>query len=161
MTIYSENNVPVLFRGNGQRVGLSQKMWDTVDRAHQSAVEDLRKAAIEVDRWKGEPDGEEYAAAREAQAAAIDKHLLIGESVLIDNPDDAKGDYTYSSCGASDLQEALQEAIGGFDLAHIGDEGVSSDIDLTPKWVASTHKQLAEALADYYSCEVRDLNEVL
>ncbi|MFL5845276.1 MAG: hypothetical protein ACJ762_11320 [Solirubrobacteraceae bacterium] len=137
MTIYSENGVPILFQLPGQMLGLSEKAWKAVEAAHAAAQE-----------VAGDPE-------------ALAEHLLIGEAVVIHNKDASKGDFTVTSIGASDLREALQEAIGGFDLAHIGERDVSSDAQLTPDWVASTHEELARLLADYYSCEVRDLSEVV
>lgn len=159
MTIYSENNVPVLFRGNDQRIGLSSATWDTLEAAHKAAQDALQKASQAV-AAAGDPDSPEYDKARTAQAKVIDEHLLIGDSVLIDNPDDQRGDYTYVSIGASDLLEAVQEAVASYDLSHVGEQGVTSDNEFTPAWVASTDEELAAALGDYYSCEVRDLNEV-
>lgn len=160
MTIYSENAVPILFRGPGQKIGLSEKANKVVEDAHAAAQEALEQASLAV-AAAGDPDSEEYAAARDAQAAVIAEHLLIGEAVVIHNKDDSQADFTVTSIGASDLQEALTEAIGGFDLSHIGEAGVTQDHIFTPDWVASTHAQLAASLADYYSCEVRDLSEVV
>jgi hypothetical protein len=37
----------------------------------------------------------------------------------------------------------------------------SSDHHHPPDWVASTHKQLGEHLADYYSCDLMPIAEVL
>jgi hypothetical protein len=65
------------------------------------------------------------------------------------------------SIGAENLDEALKSCIGAFDVQHLDPPGVSSDAEHTPDWVASTHKGLADALADYYSCKVRGIAEVL
>lgn len=138
MTIYSENAVPVLFRGPNQRIGLSEEGFAAISRAHEAYL-------------KAADNGDD-----------LSKHLLTAEAVVLDNPDtDDNGvDYTVVSIGGSDLQEALTEVIGAFDLSHIGNPGESSDHIHTPTWVASTHKELAKHLADYYSCEVREISEV-
>jgi hypothetical protein len=65
------------------------------------------------------------------------------------------------SVGAETLDEALKTIIKSVDLAHIHPRDESSDHLHTPTWVASTHAQLGELLADYYSCELRDLSEVI
>jgi hypothetical protein len=61
--------------------------------------------------------------------------ILIGESVVIH---------------CKRLRDTAEEAPVTFS---IGAEN-------TPDWVASTHDGLAQALADYYSCQVRDIAEV-
>lgn len=160
MTVYSENNVPILYRGPGERIGLSEEVNKIVTRAHEAAQQALEQAAHAV-AVAGDPDSDAYAEARDAQAAVIAEHLLIGEAVVIHNKDEDQADFTVTSIGASDLQEALTEAIGGFDRGHIGDAESSADHIFTPDWVASTHKGLASALADYYSCQVIDLTEVV
>jgi hypothetical protein len=63
--------------------------------------------------------------------------------------------------GAENLDEALKSCIGAFDLGHLHPAGLSSDAQYAPDWVASTNDALATALADYYSCEQRDIAEVL
>lgn len=170
MTIYDERNVVVLFRGPGQRIGLSQDMFEFVEDAHKRAQKALSDAAGAVGAAGSDPDSPEYAAARDAQSEVFAEHSLLGETFVIDNPDTDRAPYTFGAVGGSDLKEALQEAIGGFDLSHVGDprlpedggeQGVSSDASLTPQWVASTDKRLAAALADYYSCEIRNIAEVV
>jgi hypothetical protein len=90
--------------------------------------------------------------------------LLLGESVVIHCKQlagtEEEGSVTFS-IGAENLDEALKSCIGAFDVHHLNPPGVSSDADHTPDWVASTHKALAGALADYYSCQARDIAEVL
>lgn len=63
--------------------------------------------------------------------------------------------------GASDIDEAMKECIGSFDLAHVGTPDESSDEQYPPVWVASSHPLLGRLLADYYDCELRNLAEVL
>lgn len=141
MTIYDENGVPTLYRGPDQKVGLSEDGRDTVDKAKDRAL----RAAGKADADTG-------------------KHLLLGESVVIHCKQLAgtseTGAVTFS-IGAENLDEALKSCIGAFDVHHLDPPGVSSDADHTPDWVASTHKGLAGALADYYSCQARDIAEVL
>lgn len=161
MTIYDERNVPILFRGPGERIGFSAEMYEIVQKAHEAAQQALEEASKAVHAASRYPDSEAYAEAREHQAAVIEEHLLIGDAVVIDNPDTDKAPYTLTSIGASDLKEAVQDSIGGFDLGHIGEDGVTQDHIFTPEYVASTNRLLAEALADYYSCQIRELNEVL
>jgi hypothetical protein len=141
-------------------VGLSLEMYEYVESEHKEAQEALRRASLKVASAGDDPESEEYAVARDEQAAVIERYLLIGEAIVIDNPDPQRADYTGHSIGASDLKEALQDAIGGYDRSHIGEDGVSSDQEFTPQWVASTHEDLAKALADYYSCKVIPLSEV-
>jgi hypothetical protein len=145
MTIYDANNVPVL-RVPGQKLGLSDEAHSAVEKAHNAAQKAIEDAGD-----------------REQLTAAYDKHYLLGEFVLIHNKDmlgTGEEGRTPISIGASTLDEALKECIGVFD-AHVGPENQSADHLHTPDWVASTHKPLARALADYYSCEVRDLSEAL
>jgi hypothetical protein len=123
MTVYDERGVPVVYRGEGQSIGLSQP--------------------LEFDPSES----------------------LNGESVLIhckalSVAPDEEGRYA-CGIGASNLDEALKDVIGGFDQQHLHPAGESSDALHTPDWVASTHDGLATALADYYSCEKRDIAEVL
>ena len=133
MTIYDENNVPVL-TGSGGRLGLSPEKLKRVESKKQAAL-------------KAEPDD-------------LRKLELTGESVVIHNADPSGPPFTSVVIGGSDFHQALTEAIGAHD-AHLGDPDSSQDHVYPPDWVASTHKELAEALADYYSCEVRDIAEVL
>lgn len=130
MTVYNENNVPILFLGEGRKLGLSD--------AGSKAVEKAKKAALDSDSPK----------------------LLLGESVLIHNADPDGPAFTSLSVGASDLHQAVTECIGAHD-AHLGAPDQSQDHLFPPEWVASTHKELAQHLADYYSCEVRDIAEVI
>lgn len=143
MTIYSENAVPILFRGDNQTIGLSAKANAEVEKAAAAAL-----AAVE--------DG---------GSDALAEHLLVGEAVVLHNPDaapDAPVRYVSFSIGGSSLQEALTEVIGAFDQSHVGDAGVAMQDHLhKPEWVASTHERLAALLADYYSAQVRDISEVL
>lgn len=97
------------------------------------------------------------------KAHAKSDESLLGEVVLIHNKAPVNGGdpgFTSIGIGASNLDEAVKDAIGSFD-AHVGDPDQSSDHLHRPDWVASTHKDLAKALADYYSCEVRPIAEVL
>jgi hypothetical protein len=91
------------------------------------------------------------------------EELLLGESVVIHckqlRGTRHEGQVAFS-IGAENLDEALKSCIGAFDVHHLDPPGVSSDADHTPDWVASTHEALAEALADYYSCQARDIAEV-
>jgi hypothetical protein len=90
--------------------------------------------------------------------------LLLGESVVIHckrlRGTGETGIVTFS-IGAENLDEALKSCIGAFDVHHLDPPGVSSDAEHTPDWVASTHHRLGDALADYYSCHVLDIAEVL
>jgi hypothetical protein len=123
LTVYDERNVPVVYRGEGQSIGLSQPL---------------------------EHDPGES---------------LLGESVLIHckalavAPDEQG--HVSLSIGAENLDEALKSCIGAVDLGHLHPAGRSSDAEYTSDWVASTHDGLGKALADYYSCEQRDIAEVL
>jgi hypothetical protein len=89
---------------------------------------------------------------------------LVGESVVIHckalavAPDE-QGRVSVG-IGGENLDEALKSCIGAFDWYHLHPVGSSSDDQHTPDWVASTHDGLATALADYYSCEKRDIAEV-
>jgi hypothetical protein len=89
--------------------------------------------------------------------------ILIGESVVIHckrvRGTDEEAPVTFA-IGAENLDEALKSVIGAFDVDHLDPPGESSDAEHTPDWVASTHDGLAQALADYYSCQVRDIAEV-
>jgi hypothetical protein len=148
MTIYDENGgVPVLFRGENQPIGLSHESHLAVVDAHETA-----QAAIE-----------------NQGTAAYDQHYLTGHSVVVQIPNGAGNDFPDGagearvniSVGAETLDEALKSIIASVDLAHIHPRNESSDHLHTPTWVASTHAQLGELLADYYSCELRDLSEVI
>lgn len=90
--------------------------------------------------------------------------LLLGESVVIHckrlRGTGEDGLVTFS-IGAENLDEALKSCIGAFDVHHLDPPGTSSDAEYTPDWVSSTHGGLADALADYYSCQARDIAEVL
>jgi hypothetical protein len=89
--------------------------------------------------------------------------LLLGESVVIHCkalPGTGDEGIVTFSIGAENLDEALKSCIGAFDVHHLDPPGVSSDADHTPDWVASTHQGLAALLADYYSCQARDIAEV-
>jgi hypothetical protein len=101
--------------------------------------------------------------------AAYDQHYLLGHTVVIQIPNGAGNDFPdgagetriNASVGAETLDEALKSIIKSVDLAHTHPRDESSDHLHTPTWVASTHAQLGELLADYYSCELRDLSEVI
>jgi uncharacterized membrane protein len=90
--------------------------------------------------------------------------LLLGEAVVIHckrlRGSGETGTVTLS-IGAENLDEALKSCIGAFDVHHLDPPGVSSDAEYTPDWVASTHQGLAALLADYYSCQARDIAEVV
>jgi hypothetical protein len=89
--------------------------------------------------------------------------ILLGESVVIHCkalPGTGEEGAVTFSIGAENLDEALKSCIGAFDVHHLDPPGESSDAEHTPDWVASTHDGLAKALADYYSCQVRDIAEV-
>lgn len=161
MTVYSPNRVPILYVP-GEKLTLTQEVWERLEREHADAQLALEQAAKDVHAASGDVESDEYADARDAQAAVIAEHLLIGHSVVLDNPDETQADFTFSGIGASDIKEAATEVIGGFDRGHVGEVGQEGfDHILTPKWVASTHEFLAEVLANYYGCEVRPMNEVL
>lgn len=89
---------------------------------------------------------------------------LLGEAAVIHCKQMAgsgeEGQVTFS-IGAENLDEALKSCIGAFDVHHLDPPGESSDAKHTPDWVASTNRDLAKALADYYSCQTRNLDEVL
>lgn len=89
--------------------------------------------------------------------------LLLGESVVIHckrlRGTNENGSVTFS-IGAENLDEALKSVIGAFDVHHLEPAGQSSDAEHPPDWVASTHKELGKALADYYSCDLLDIAEV-
>jgi hypothetical protein len=123
LTVYDENGVPVVYRGDGQRIGLSQPLEFDPDESlsHESVVIHCK-----------------------ALAAAADERGRVSLGI-----------------GAENLDEALKSCIGAFDWYHLHPSGESSDAQHTPDWVASTHDGLATALADYYSCEKRDIAEVL
>lgn len=175
MTIYDENSVPILFRGEGQRLGLSQAGHDEVVAAHEAAQEAFVRAAEAQAELT--PDELADPDVPDPVAEAHAEHSLIAESVLIHNPAPVTAivtgpdgetivgadapRYTPHSVGASDLDEALKEVIGAHDLEHVGPAGVPSDHLYPPDWVASTHEGLARLLADYYGCEVRELSEVV
>jgi hypothetical protein len=118
MTIVTENGVPILDRGDGQRIGISH--------------------------------------AGRAVLAEADDGLLLGESVGLHCPrlratgEEGKVDFTI---GASTLHEAATEVIGAFDFHHLDPPGESSDTHYPPEWVVSTHPELAQLLADYYSTQ--------
>lgn len=123
MTVYNENGVPVVYLGEGQRIGLSQPLEHDPDES------------------------------------------LLGESVVIHckaltTAPQEQGRVSIS-IGGENLDEALKSCIGAFDWYHLYPSGSSSDALHTPDWVASTNDALASALADYYSCEKRDIAEVL
>lgn len=158
MTTYDENNVPILEREPSSKLGLSADALKTVRRAHAAAQKALEEAPAAA------PDDEKAAAAANA---ARDKHLLLGEAVIVHNadPDDATK-WAAFTIGASTLDEAVKDVIGAFDSSHLGPADQSVDHLHTPDWVASTHPALAKLLADYYSssghsCAVRELAEVL
>lgn len=158
MTVYDENNVPVLEREPGSKLGLSRDGVKLVASKHEAAQKALGSAASAVAADPSDDD------AREALSAVQAKHYLLGESVVVHNKAPAGGgepSYTHFVIGASTLDEALKEVIGGFDSGHLGAADESIDHVHGPDWVASTHKEFARLLADYYSCEVRDLAEVL
>jgi hypothetical protein len=90
----------------------------------------------------------------ELVARRVGRDPLQGTGVAPDEKGYASG------IGASNLDEALKVVISGFDLGHLDPRGESSDAQHTPDWVASTHDGLATALADYYSCEKRNIAEV-
>lgn len=132
MTIYNENSgVPVLYRGDGEKIGLSDEGRKTLE-------------------------------------AASDE-MLLGHSVVIELPNTAGSDFPDGAgpgkvsvvIGAENLDEALKSVISSVDHAHIHPRGESSDHNFTPTVVASTHGDLGRLLADYYSCEHRDLSEVI
>lgn len=139
MTIYNEQLVPILFRGDNEVIGLSSDANDTVVQAHEAYI-----AAAE----SGDPE-------------ALAEHLLIADSVIVHNADPSiEADWTPFSVGASDIQEAMTEVISAYDVHHTsGDTG--ADHLFKPEWVASTNPELARLLADYYSAEVREISEVL
>lgn len=147
MTMYDEKAVPVLYRGPGQKIGLSEEAHDTVEKAKASAQRAIDDKGVE----------------------AYDKHYLTGHSVIVDYPngagsqfpDGAGGGRFVANVGAETLDEALKSVISAVDLSHIHPRDESSDHLYPPNWVASTHKQLGELLADYYSCDLRDMSEVL
>jgi hypothetical protein len=122
LTVYDERNVPVVYRGEGQPLGLSQPLEFDPDESLQG------------------------------------ESVVIHCKALAVAPDE-EGRYA-SGIGASNLDEALKDVISGFDLGHLDPRGESSDAQHTPDWVASTHDGLATALADYYSCEKRNIAEV-
>jgi hypothetical protein len=183
MTLYTNTDVPILYVPD-QPVGLSEEGYNEFKAARDEgrdalyrASDTVRSASAALQRAQAaqEADSEDEAASeglREAQeafdaarAAQIEvehKYLLIGHSVLIHNKDPRVGpEWTPVGIGASDLDEAIKEAIGAFDLGHIGEVGVSSDVEFKPDWVASSHPLLGKLLADYYDCEQRELAEVL
>lgn len=190
MTIYNDNNVPVLYVPD-QKLGLSEEGWNEFKAFRDAGREALYAASDNVQdalraltraRSTAAADGSEenqsrlkaaqeaYDAARESQAEAESKYFFMGHSVVIHNkaplgpdgqPLEGGVEQTHTGIGASDLDEAMKETIGGFDLSHVGLVGQSSDGEFTPDWVASTHPLLGKLLADYYDCELRDLAEVL
>lgn len=141
MTIYDENAVPILFRGPDQKIGISEEGRAAVEKAQASA-----QRAIESDG-----------------VDAYDKHLLLGEAVVIHckklRGSEQEGKVTLS-IGASTLDEALKECIAAFDLGHLHPADESSDQHFPPDWVASTHKDLGSHLADYFSCDLLPIAEV-
>jgi hypothetical protein len=139
VTVYDERGVPILFRGAGVPIGLSEPQYKVAEKHRAAAL-----GSIESDDEDEQPE------------------LLIGHVVAIDNRDpNREAPFTPIVIGGSDFDQALKECIGGFDVSHIGDPGVSSDAEHTPQWVASTHEGLATALADYYSCKVIPITEVV
>jgi hypothetical protein len=170
MTLYTNTDVPILYVPD-QPVGLSEEGYNEFKAARDEgrdalyrASDTVRSASAALQRAQAaqEADSEDEAASeglREAQeafdaarAAQIEvehKYLLIGHSVLIHNKDPRVG------------PEWTPVAIGAFDLGHIGEVGVSSDVEFKPDWVASSHPLLGKLLADYYDCEQRELAEVL
>lgn len=92
------------------------------------------------------------------------KALLLGDAAIIHCKHLAgsgeEGQVSFS-IGAENLDEALKSVIGAFDMHHLDPAGQSSDAHHAPDWVASTNSDLAKALADYYSCQTRDIAEVL
>lgn len=135
MTAYDPNGVPILFLGEGRKIGISEAGSKALAKAHGSAL----KAA--------ESDGD-------------GPKLLIGESVIVHNADPDGPPWTSIVIGASTLDEAVKEVIGAHDT-HLGDPEQSQDHIHPPEWVASTHAELAKHLADYYSCDVRKLTELV
>ena len=135
MSTYNENGVPVLFLGDGQKIGLSED-------GHKSLTK-TRDAALK--------------AADKADGSYLD-HLLIGESVTIHCPH-LRGSGEEGSVriqiGAETLDEAVKSCIGLYDLQHSEPLNQSSDHLHPPEWVSSTHPKLAEHLADYWSIEPR------
>jgi hypothetical protein len=146
MAIYTENDVPLLSHK------LSASSMEFIDGKHEKA-----QAALE----KKGPD-------------AYQKELLLGEGVIVHNKAPVGGgvrvedgqaqvlepdvpDRTFFSIGASTLQEALTEVIGAYDRIHLQTQ---DNLD-PPDWVASTHEDLANLLAEYYGCEVRPISEVM
>jgi hypothetical protein len=142
MTIYNENAVPILFRGPDQKIGLSPEANATVEKAQSAALKAIESNGTD----------------------AYDKHYLTGESVVIHcqqlSPSEEAGK-VFVSVGAETLDEALKSIIAAYDLAHLHPAQESSDHLSPPDWVASTHKQLGELLADYYSCANLPIDEVL
>jgi hypothetical protein len=122
VSVYTENGVPVVYRGPNERIGLSEPL-------------------------DHDPD-----------------EILLGETAVIHckrlNGSEEEGAVTFS-IGAENLDEALKSCIGAFDVHHLHPAGESSDAEHTPDWVASTHGDLAGALADYYSCQARPIAEVI
>jgi hypothetical protein len=150
MTIYDERNVPVLYRGPGQRIGLSAEQHESLTETHVQAQRALESVAAD--------DSAE-------QEAANADHLLTGHVVVMHvpalaNTDGATAGRMTAVVGASDYDEALKEVIAAFDLAHLHPRNESSDHLYPPEWVASTDSRLAEVLADYYSCEQREIGDI-
>lgn len=189
MTVYNENNVPILYLGPDQKLGLSEEGYAELKSARDAAHDALYAAseavratgrklqdALGVPVGSGETAQADYDAAveaasaayhdaLEAQGAAEAEHLLAGHSVVIHNKAPRGGtdqeSKTLVGIGASDVDEAIKEAISAFDLAHLGTPDQTSDTEYPPDWVASSHPLLGKLLGDYYNCDVRNLSEVL
>lgn len=112
-------------------------------------------------------------------AAEGEPQYLSGHLVLLDNKTPALSpeyqrlhpeqtsvarDITRVFVGGSTLDEALKEIIYTYDTHHSGAYGDPAEFD-PPEFVASSHEELAEKLAEHYTtdshtCAAVDISEV-
>lgn len=145
MTVYDENAVPVLYRGPDQTLGMSEAGTAALDKAKAAALKAFEDASTP-----------------EEIQAAQDKHYLLAHVAIVHNSDSSDArPFASFNIGGSTLDEAVKEVIAAFDTSHVGPQDESADHRFPPDWVASTHKDLARHLADYYGCEVREMAEVI